>query len=106
MEGILKPMNMCSCRHASARTGDACFFIHFVLRAMHGIWPTLLCRLGTGESKPSCCDLTRLKLRLKKSRIVSTEAERSFQAEKGTGALNSASKQEVDNLNKNNTNSV
>lgn len=66
---------------------------------MHGIWPTLLCRLGTQlESRPSCCDLAHLKFRPEKPRVVLTEAQRSFQTEKRVRALNSADKQEVDNL--------
>lgn len=106
-------MRMRSRRVSALELGVFSFCTSLVLRAMHGVWSALLCRLGTQlESRPSCCDrccdLTHLMLRLlyrccgpMEPRTVFTQAERSFETEKETGALNSPNQQEVDNLKQN-----
>lgn len=99
-------MRMRSRRVSALELGVFSFCTNLVLRAMHGVWLALLCRLGTQlESRPSCCDLTHLMLRLlyrccgpMEPRTVFTQAERSFENEKETGTLNSPNQQEVDNL--------
>lgn len=99
-------MHMRSRRVSALELGVFSFCTSLVLRAMHGVWSALLCRLGTQlESRPSCCDLSHLKpwplyccCGPMEPRTVFTQAERSFETEKETGALNSPNQQEVDNL--------
>lgn len=106
MEGSCAADAYAQRRVSALELGVFSFCLSLVLRAMHRVWSALLCRLGTQlESRTSCCDRTHLKLwplyhccGPMEPRIVFTQAEKSFETEKETGALNSPNKQEVDNL--------